>query len=1050
MSSFLLLLAAIGQTITDPGFEVPTQGAGKWVYRPAGSAWSFTGSAGLSGNKSGFTGGNPAAPQGGQVALLQRSAQVAQTVARWPAGVYQISFSAAQRWNWPTGGSHQDLQVLVDGVVVSTITPTGAAYQTYHTATFPVAAGDHTLALVGTNTSADNTAFVDAVTITAASSIVPAVTAAAHVASSGKMIGFTFRAMDGGAPVIPTQILTPPTITVNGQPLGSLGTQWSTGYHPVVLMGTPGNYQIRPGALVQITAPLAWAYAGTGPAQALDSATAENRAGKPILATETLPRTLRIGVNNNQAPTSSGLGFYFPFRNLKYRAGWPPGNRGRWGAPPVYQPIDYHAAANGVDGTQYPGVAGLWLVMWDATNPATPVRWSISTSTPDLCTVTERADLARAPPDGIGMCRVFDVEPIENAPSAGFNVSLSYADPAWNGTPAYSNLWVCQPGDWDLANGQVVLDRSDPMALSRIYQDRVGSGVGSLRWVDSTICGGNPASCPYPEFLPRISDENWGDLSFYREIRGYVSAGPVDVAATPYIYSPFYTQPGQSYTATLGTAVTTTPAAGTRETWTITDGASAPLMAGLELAADGEVCRVISGSGSAWTVTRGSNGTKPTTHPAGQVTVSGRRSVRDVLSALGGMPKGLVVQLTTQTPHGRTTGNAFSFNGSGWPTMTFTDGSTWNMQGFGRQCYVTGPNTCFLAVGSSKAGGVPVQVYPLDPNRQQWDYRSYGGIPIEAAAIATGRFPKADLHVNVPLDAVDDMVWEIARRVLANFPAGRKVYVEYANEPWNWAFTGFYYHSAVMSLCVPDKPYQLAHYAWRAGQVHAIFRAVFAAAGRGAEIQGLVNCQMGSGPTQVTPYLEHGLKLGTPFDAVAVAPYWSLEDTPYNKQVAAALDDEQLIDVVMADQRTNPRGNNASMNSVTSAVAAFNTSKNQAVKLIGYEGGIEFAIPGDEPRNHDLIYNPNWYFAELDWIAWCQQSGLERLHIYSHAMWWNPHGWGGYHTPQQTHSRGDGLNGAAKNTAWTLRGRTTVFNQDLHVDAVRPQAWLDWLGTLAP
>jgi len=1021
------------------------------MYRPSGSAWSFTGGAGLAGNASGFT-SNQTAPQGAQVALLQNSAQVSQTVTRWPAGSYQVNLSAAQRGNWPSpGGSHQVIDVVLDGQVLSTITPLGSAYQTYHSAAFAVAAGDHSLAVRGTATGADNTAFVDAVTITPASSIVPALAASAHVASSGKMIGFTFASISDGKPIIPSQVVLAPMITINGRPLGSLGTQWLTGYHPVVLMSTPGNYQVRPGDLVQVTAAAGWAYAGSGAVAALEGATAENRAGKPILATETLPRTLRIGVNNNQLPTSSGLGFYFPFQNLKYRVGWPPSNRGKMGAPPSGGPLDHHAGSNGVDQTHYPGTAGLWLVMWDALRPTTPVRFAISTSTPDLCTVTERLDLARAPPDGIGMCRVFDVQPIEKAPSAGFNVTLTYADPAWNGTPAYSNLWVCQPGDWDIKDGAAVLDRSDPMALSRIYVDRVGQGVGSLRWVDSTVCSGNPASCPYPEFLPKISDENWGDLSFYREVRGYVSAGPVDVNATPWIYSPFFTLPGQQFTATLGTAVTTAPAPGTRETWTITDGDTAPLMAGLELAADGEVCRILSGSGTSWVVYRGSNGTTPVPHPAGQLTVTGREPIRRILDATGAQPQSLAVQLTTREPHGRTMGNMITCGGSGWPTITCTDGSTLNLQGAGNLARITGPNTLLMTfVSPSGKAGVPNRVYPLDPTRQQWDYRSQGGIPIEAAAIATGRFPKADLHVNVPLDAVDDMAYEIARRVLANFPAGRRVYVEYGNEPWNWAFTEFAYHTAAMRIVFPgNAPYQLAHYAMRAGQVHAIFRKVFTAAGRGGEIHGLLNCQMGSGPTQVTPHLEYGLKLGTPFDAVAVAPYWSLEDTTLNKQVAAALDDEQLIDIIMADQRTNPRTNNPAMNSVTNAVYGFNQKNSAGVKLIGYEGGIEFAIPGDEKRNHDLIYNPKWYFCELDWLAWCQQSGMERLNVYSHAMWWNPHGWGGYHTPQQTHSRGDGLNGAANNKVWALRGRSTVFNQDLHVDAVRPQAWLDWLGTLA-
>ena len=1037
---------ALGQTVADPGFETPAQGQGILAYRPAGSTWAFTGSAGLSGNDSGMSVYGPAAPQGAQVAFLQNSAHISQTIPAWPAGSYQVAFRAIQRQNWPSpGGSHQTISVLLDGHAVSTVTPAGTTYQLYHSAVFPVAAGDHTLAFsTAAIAGADNTGFLDAVEVISAASITSRVTSTATVTSSGKMIAFSFAALADGKPVVPSQILAPPSITINGQALGQLGAQWLTGYHPVALLAVPGGYQIRPGAVVQITSPVAWAYAGVDAVGGLDAAPVENRAGKPMTD---VAHKLRIGVNNNQLPTSSNLGFYWPFVNIAPRVGWPPKNRGPIGNPPVSLQLSNNGMSNGIDGTCYPGIAGLWLVMWDVVDPKSDVQFSLATATPNLCSITERVDLQRKPADGIGCCRAFDVQPVPGAPSANFDVSLSYVDTQWAGTAHYSKLWVVQPGDWDLKDGAAVLDRSDPLALSRLYIDRIGQGVGSLRWVDSTITGGNPVSAPYPELLPSVTDENWGDLAFRQEIRGYTAAGPVDVAATPYLYSPFFRQPEQQFKGVLGTETHTPPAPGTREVWTITD---APLMAGLEITAGTEVCRIISGSGTSWTVVRGSNGTTPTAHAAGPVSISGRRPIRDVLDASGGIKGGLTVQLTLSTPHGRTTGNTFGCGGGGWPTITFTDGATWNPQNTVRACYVNGPNTFIMSIGSTAAGGVPDRVYPLDPNAQQWDYRVNGGIPVEAAAIATGKFPHADLHVNVPLDAVDDMVYEIARRVLANFPAGRRVYVEYSNEPWNWSFTGFYYHTSIMTLAVPDGTFQLRHYAHRAGQVHQIFRSVFAAAGRAGEVRGLLNCQMGSGSSQMTPYLDYGHAHGTPFDDVAIAPYWHFEDTTLNRQAAAALDDDQLVDVIGADQRTNPKYHAVWIKDAHAAIDAYNTAHGEAVKLYGYEGGIEFATQWDEKRNHDLIYNPVWYFVEMDWLAWCQQSRLERLNVYSLAQWWNPHGWGGYHTSQQRHSRGDGLNGAKDNRAVKAKTKPSNVNHDSQVDSVRGQAWLDWLGTITP
>ena len=156
----------------DAGFELPSAGpAGAWgsyVYNPTGTAWSFTGLAGVSANGSGFTEGNPPAPEGAQVGVLQQTGSFSQSVAGWAGGSYVITFDAAQRGN--NGGSYQeDFEVLVDGTVVSTFTPPGAAYQGYSTAAFTVGAGPHTITFQGLDSvGGDNTALIDAVAVTQA------------------------------------------------------------------------------------------------------------------------------------------------------------------------------------------------------------------------------------------------------------------------------------------------------------------------------------------------------------------------------------------------------------------------------------------------------------------------------------------------------------------------------------------------------------------------------------------------------------------------------------------------------------------------------------------------------------------------------------------------------------------------------------------------------------------------------------------------------------------------------------------------------------------
>src|SRR5262249_38055478 len=153
----------------DGGFETPSVGSGgsAYLYDPSGSPWTFVGNAGVSGNGSGFTSGNPNAPQGSQVAFVQMTGSISQAVS-FTAGSFAISFSAAQRRNFQSGS--QAIQVQIDGVGVGTITPTGTSYATYSTNSFTVTAGTHTLAYVGLNPSGgDNTAFLDQVAISPAS-----------------------------------------------------------------------------------------------------------------------------------------------------------------------------------------------------------------------------------------------------------------------------------------------------------------------------------------------------------------------------------------------------------------------------------------------------------------------------------------------------------------------------------------------------------------------------------------------------------------------------------------------------------------------------------------------------------------------------------------------------------------------------------------------------------------------------------------------------------------------------------------------------------------
>ena len=77
---------------SDAGFENPNLGSGNsaFQYDPAASTWSFSGTAGVAGNSSGFTAANPTAPQGSQVGFIQAIGTIGQVVNFAAAGSYLI------------------------------------------------------------------------------------------------------------------------------------------------------------------------------------------------------------------------------------------------------------------------------------------------------------------------------------------------------------------------------------------------------------------------------------------------------------------------------------------------------------------------------------------------------------------------------------------------------------------------------------------------------------------------------------------------------------------------------------------------------------------------------------------------------------------------------------------------------------------------------------------------------------------------------------------------------------------------------------------------
>jgi hypothetical protein len=168
--SALALIAGPAQAatlLTDGGFEAPMLGAGGYTYSPVGSAWTFSGSALVSGaGSSAWYGGSAPAGMGGeQFAALQATSSISQTFTT-PGGTLYLSWLSAGRPNYGCCNGDQNYEVLIDGIAAgSTFSTASGKNFSFNTLDLTgVLAGDHTLTFEGL-IAADETAFLDNVVL---------------------------------------------------------------------------------------------------------------------------------------------------------------------------------------------------------------------------------------------------------------------------------------------------------------------------------------------------------------------------------------------------------------------------------------------------------------------------------------------------------------------------------------------------------------------------------------------------------------------------------------------------------------------------------------------------------------------------------------------------------------------------------------------------------------------------------------------------------------------------------------------------------------------
>ncbi|MFA6288005.1 MAG: cellulase family glycosylhydrolase [Opitutaceae bacterium] len=175
-------VAATGSAfIKDEGFQTKDLASnGTFAYRPTGGQWTFAGNAGVERNALGAptnapVGAGTHSSSGRQGAFLQTAAAtdagennidgtITQDIEFAAPGAYKIAFKAASR----SGKGNLPIQVLVEGTLVGTVTPTTTAWADYSTPVFAIySPGSYTVQLAATpSATVDNEAFIDGVLVT--------------------------------------------------------------------------------------------------------------------------------------------------------------------------------------------------------------------------------------------------------------------------------------------------------------------------------------------------------------------------------------------------------------------------------------------------------------------------------------------------------------------------------------------------------------------------------------------------------------------------------------------------------------------------------------------------------------------------------------------------------------------------------------------------------------------------------------------------------------------------------------------------------------------
>lgn len=270
----------------------------------------------------------------------------------------------------------------------------------------------------------------------------------------------------------------------------------------------------------------------------------------------------------------------------------------------------------------------------------------------------------------------------------------------------------------------------------------------------------------------------------------------------------------------------------------------------------------------------------------------------------------------------------------------------------------------------------------------RWSLDTLAGVPWEVC-IDAANAADSDMWITVPHKATDAYVTQLATLIRDRLEPGRRVFVEYSNELWNFSFQQTSWNRAqaiaevnaggsnlVYDGQTDDRFWYIRRAARRTLEISTIFGQVFGPGSRNTRFLPVLSgrCWLTDELADALTYIKDNY--GSPatlIHAIAVAPYIYIN---FGDEPAGSLTKDQILDYLQTDL------NNLPTNANFEAFRAL--CQWHGINLLGYEVGPDTAGPNNIPAkiaaHHDarmrqicrdyLTLLGAWGFEDACWSAW--------------------------------------------------------------------------------